>query len=180
MAGTAPCGAVPSGGAVWQGCAGTAPTSGSPGSPNCWPGRTPASGRAGSGPATRAAVGSRSPATSTGQGGRWPTRPWSTRSRGRWEELGYRGVHRETEQPETQGRIRHPGRPAGPDRQEGRRGHDHRRKDPKGQPGVSHIVQVMLYMYAVPRAIRTAPRRGLRRPGGLYGPRRGHTGRGGG
>ena len=61
------------------------------------------------------------------------------------------GLHREAEQPETQGRIRHLG---GQPDLIARKGDAGTIIDVKtGKPGVAHIVQVMLYMYAVPRAI---------------------------
>ena len=64
---------------------------------------------------------------------------------------GARGVHREAERLQPPGERRDPGRQAGPGGPEGRRRHDHRREDRK--PGPAHVVQVMLYMYAVPTAI---------------------------
>ena len=114
-------------------------------------GRTPANGRPGSGPATRAAAGSRSPGTSTGPGGRWPTRRWSTRPAESWEELGYQVF---TERQNSLSLKGEAGTLGGRPDLVARKGDAGTIIDVKtGKPGPAHIVQVMLYMYAVPRAM---------------------------
>ena len=55
-------------------------------------------------------------------------------SRERWEELGCTVFTERQNSLRLRGRIRHPGRPAGPDCQEGCGGHHHRRKDREARP----------------------------------------------